>query len=251
MKTPIKYFLKSIASLTKEKIDFKYEDETVTFLPPAEILIMPGFFRGFECKRCCVCCQKGISPLVYSDSDVANMMKLGSTYNSVAKLYDAMEMLPCKINNEDKNLWLYQFEGFRCGFDSLCEGDDVWGCDLHFANLKQLLCLMPWVRVGTRGNKAVISKKPFGYSWAFGCRATWRESFDEDQFLKHDMVIVERIIASAKDLGIRTYWPDIQKWLHDWYNDYKTGKVLLPTETVSMLGNGNGEIKGFKSDKFF
>ena len=62
---------------------------------------------------------------------------------------------------------------------------------------------------------------------------------------------MERIIASANDLGIKTYWPDIQKWLRDWYNDYKMEKVLLPTESVSLLGNGDGEIKGFKSDKFF
>jgi len=249
MKTPIKYFLKSIASLTKEKITFKCGEEVVEFLPPAEIVITPSFFKGFTCKRCCVCCQKGISPLVYSDSDVANMMH--SDNKAVQKLFENLNELPCKINNQEKILWLYQFEGYRCGFDTLMEGDDLWGCDLHFEDLKQLLCLMPWVRVGTRGNKAVISKKPFGYSWAFGCRATWQESFDEEQFLKHDLVIIERLNTSAEDLGIKTYWLDIYNWLCEWYNDYKTGKVLLPTETVSMLGNGSGEIKGFKSDKFF
>ena len=244
MKTAIKYFLKSISNFTKEGVSFQIEGETLDFKACEKIAINPSFFKEFICKRCCVCCQKGISPLVYSDSDVTRMKEC-HTEEGVQKLTDGLREFPIQVNGETKNLFLYEFSGYRCGFDKLMEGDDIWGCQLHFLNLKQLLCLLPWVRIIDSRGCVNLGKRPFGYSWAFGCRAQWGREFSEEQFLDHDLVIIQRMIDASNDLGISTYLPEVMEKLQDWHKKYKEGKAVVPQTNLVVIDLKNKDKKFF------
>jgi len=216
MQTPLKYFVQSVLLFTKEPVRFSFGGETIAFEPAEKITIAPSFFKSFECKRCCVCCQKGISPLVYANSDVERI-SLRRVDSSVQRLHEGLEEVSVQINDKSVPLWLYNFEGYRCGFDELQEGDDIWGCQLHSTEMKQLLCFLPWIRITKRDKKAILCKRPFGYAWAFGCRATWGEAFSEEQFLNHDLTIVQRMVQYSQDLGIDTHWKDVLEKLQEWH----------------------------------
>jgi hypothetical protein len=236
MKTAIKYFLQSLALFTKEPASFVVEGDSLEIKPFNKIVISPSFFKSFNCARCCVCCQKGISPLVYSKSDVDRML-LPNEEASISKLLKGLKEIPIFVNGNKRQLYLYEFEGFRCGFDKLTSGDDIWSCELHMAGLKQLLCFLPWIRITKRESKAVLTKKPFGYTWAFGCRAYWEKEFNEEQFLHHDLEIIRRLIEYSEDLNLKTFWPEVLEYLENWYKLYKEGKVSFPKEDIVIGSN--------------
>ena len=245
MKTPVKYFLQSISLFTKETASFVADGDSLEIKPFNKIVISPSFFKSFNCARCCVCCQKGISPLVYSKSDVVRMIpeqNKNLEKDLIYKLLTGLKEISIFVNNEEKKLFLYEFNGFRCGFDKLTSGDDIWSCELHMEGLKQLLCFLPWIRITKRGSKAVLTKKPFGYTWAFGCRAYWEKEFNEEQFLHHDLEIIRRLIEYSEDLNLKTYWPEVLEYLENWYKLYKEGKVSFPKEDIvigSSIKNQN------------
>lgn len=244
METPVRYFLKSLTNFSKTDVRINFDGEDLVFPACEKIVISPSFFKSFSCKRCCVCCQKGISPLVYSDSDVVKMNYL-TNLEDVGKLQMGLKQVPIQVNNEAKNIYLYRFQGFRCGFDKLTEGDDIWSCDLHFKKLKPILCLLPWVRIINSKGCTSLRKSPFGYAWAFGCRAKWEEEFNKEQFEGHDLEIIHRLISAAKDLGIDTYLPEVLTRLEDWFEDYNFGKHSIPKENLIIIDTKNKDKKFF------
>ena len=248
MKATLKYFLISIAAFAKEKVSVEFGGDHIIFDPPEKVVISPSFFKEFVCVQCGICCKKGISPLVYSNSDVRAMK--AKSDNILNKLYGGLRKITISINGLDQDLWLYEFEGYKCGFDELMEGDDVWGCKLHFTGLKPLNCNLPWVRIGKSKGVARLSKRPFGYGWAFGCQGVWGKDFDSEQFLGHDLDIIRKLIKSSQDLGINTYWPEVLNELESWHAKYNFGDVGLPQKDIVLFDSKRNFVGNFEKTFF-
>ena len=251
----VEFFLKNIAMFAKQKTEFIIQNEQLVVESPSQVKIATSFFKNAICARCGACCHKGVTPLVLGNGDVEKIRELTDsskavfhgndehrfdTKDSIAltQFAEKLQEIPVTVNGDSsKSIWFREFDTkYRCGFDVLCEGDDVWGCKLHnYPEIQPIQCQLPWVRLSHVKSKVTLCKRPFGYAWAFGCQGYWGEEFDKEKFMSRDMWVVQKLVNYSAELGVDTYWKDIYDWLDDWFSLYKMGLVEIPTEDIIVF----------------
>lgn len=200
-------------------------------LPPTSIVVRESFFWKDDCQMCGKCCpcetnawtQEGLNRIYMATPDDFN--RWGLSCEVLGELESLIEEEHHIVNGVDRIFysvpkpkdgecltveWPDRKAQPRCRWLFRC--DDTYRCLIH--PVRSVTCGMPHCRfyyhAFTRTTSIGVSQ--FGRNWALKCPVEFEHRVDEES-IQSRMTWLKRLDATANDLGISTWIPQILEYL--------------------------------------
>lgn len=244
-----------VSKVAKEPI---YVDgELYGNLPPKAVTLKPSFFKNDDCIMCGRCCinetvaytAEGMRRVLNCTDD--QFVKLGLDPSVISEFLNGLREFSHDINGKQVKFWIWpkdskseanklywEDRGWRSRCHWMVEIEGTHRCGIH--PIRSVTCAIPHMRFmySNRSGKTSIGTYQYGRNHKVGCPIKF-EKFDEKS-VQTKLVWLRRLLIVADDMGVKTFLPEIIRYLE---SGARVPKTFYPETPKKLFSIGGHEIE--------